>query len=252
MIPPAYVITLNDDLGKQEVELNKVGIYPHIFKGVDGRIGEYKSHEERVGKVCNVLCPKSVKSIGLSHVLLCEKIFDEGLPLALIFEDDAYPVQGLNIENEINQVLSEVPDDWDIIRLHCDLRCRNGSNFINDITAAGSAAAYIVNLKGSKKIKDMTVKWHIDQQQYKVLKIYKSKRNLFWTDESSSTNRTSSESLVGSLFDRFLPPTSGEKTWSDVLSYKIIRIPIIGVELNGITFFTILILLGLLYWQLKK
>jgi hypothetical protein len=254
MIPPAYVITLNDDLGKQEVELNNVGIYPRIFKGVDGRKGEYKAHEDRVTKVCNILCPNSVKSIGLSHVLLCEKIFDEGIPLALIFEDDAYPIEGLNIENEVNKVLSEVPDDWDVIRLHCDIRCKNGSNKIQNLVAAGSTAAYIVNHKGAEKIKNMLVLGHIDQHQYFVINVYKSKQNLFWTDEKLSTNRTSRKNIVGSMLNKLLPPTSGEKTWHDMLAYKLIKIPIIGLELNAITFFTIIIIIiiGVLIWQLKN
>ena len=253
MIPPAYVISLKDDLGDQEIELNKVGIYPRIFRGVDGRKGEYKSHEDRIGKVCKTLCPISVKSIGLSHVLLCEKIYDENLPLALIFEDDAYPVEGLHIENEINQVLSEVPQDWDIIRLHCDMRCKDGSNYLNTISVDASAAAYIVSLKGAENIKNMLVKGHIDLQQNKELVIYKSKRNLFWTDESSSTNRTiNNASIMGSFLNWMLPPTSGEKTWNDALTYKVLRVPIIGSELNASTLFIIFVLLCVLFYYLKN
>ncbi len=252
MIPPAYVISLKDDLGDQEIELNKVGIYPRIFRGVDGRKGEYKSHEDRIGKACKTLCPNSMKSIGLSHVLLCEKIFNEGIPIALIFEDDAYPIPDLHIENEINQVLSEVPQDWDVIKLHCDIRCENGSNFIRNKMGSGSAAAYIVNIGGAEKIKNMLVNTHIDHQQYDELNVYKSKQNLFWTDESSSTNRTGSVSLAASFLDWVLPPTSGEKTWSHVLTYKVLRVPIIGSELNGFTLFIIFVLLCVLFYYLKK
>ena len=95
---------------------------------------------------------------------------------------------------------------------------------------------------------------HIDWQQTSILKLYKSKVNLFWTDErKESTNRIQQSTFVSNIMDVVKPITSGEKTWDDALSYKIIRIPFTNIEINGITlWFVVCIILLILVLYLKK
>tara|TARA_B100000497_G_C7401406_1_gene254325 strand:- start:237 stop:581 length:345 start_codon:yes stop_codon:yes gene_type:complete len=53
----------------------------------------------------------------------------------------------------------------------------------------GSTAAILVSRSGAQKIIDMKIKTHIDFQTNFNLRKYKSRYNLFETDESDSTNR---------------------------------------------------------------
>lgn len=254
MIPPSFVITLKDNLGKQEIALNEVGIYPEIFKGVDGRKDEYKYHEDRISNFCNVLCTKSIKGCGLSHILLNEKIYKMGIPIALIFEDDAYPIDGLDIGYEIDKVLQEVPDDWEIIRLHCDTFCKDGTNSIEAPMPMfnGSTAAYLVNAQSAKKISETLLNTHIDLQQNVSFKIYKTKRNVFWTDESTSTNSTKQKSWISPLYNIMFPITSGEKTWDIVLSFPVFVIPFTNIGINSQHIINAFLITLLLVYVLKK
>jgi GR25 family glycosyltransferase involved in LPS biosynthesis len=250
MIPPSFVITLKDDLGKQEIALNEVGIFPEIFKGVDGRKDEYKHHEERISNFCNSFCTKSMKGSGLSHMLLNEKIYNSGIPIALILEDDAYPIDGFDISKEIDKVLQEVPDDWDIIRLHCDAHCKDGSNS-NDglIGSNASAAAYLVNSRSSKTISDVSLLTYIDVQQNALFKIYKSKTNLFFTDESTSMARNNTTNPISPILDVVYPIKSGQKTWDMILSMGVLQVPYLNIVVTSghiINFIIILLLLFVL------
>ena len=247
MIPPCYVITLNDDLGEQQVALNKVGIQPILVKGVDGRKDEYKNYNQKLSKFCNFFCTKSIKGCGLSHILVCEKIYKSGVSLALILEDDAFPIQNLNIENEINKVLNEVPDDWDIIRLHCDSFCKEGTNTISSgsIIPNGSAAAYLVNRESAKKISNFLLFTHVDIQHNMNVKIYKTKQNLFNTEESSSLNRITRHNIFSPILNYISPVTSGDKTWDMLLSMGIFQIPYFDIVITSgyILNFTLLIII---------
>jgi glycosyl transferase family 25 len=60
------------------------------------------------------------KTIGCfkSHYMLWQKIVDRGLPYAVIFEDDVFPVHPQNWENEIQHEIDKMSDTpWDIILL---------------------------------------------------------------------------------------------------------------------------------------
>jgi len=239
MIPPTFVISLNEDLGKQGKALREAGLDPVLFKGVNGRKGEDSKHKNRLTTFCNYMCPGTVKGCGLSHILLAEHLYQRGIQLALILEDDAYPFEKFDLNNEIDKVLSEVPEDWEIIKLHCDVWCKDGSN--KSGFGNGSAAAYLINTKGLEKLKSLKLLYHIDAQQTMSFNIYKSKVNLFWADEKNSTNRKDGTYWLTPILDFFFPITSGEKTYDNMLSFKTIRIPFINIELT--TYQVILLLL---------
>ena len=250
MIPPTYVVTLNKDLGEQGDALKKAGLDPIIFHGVDSRKDEHLQYIDQINPRCLIMCPKSVIGCGLSHILLAKKIYYTGASIALIIEDDAYPKVD-NLEDEITKTLNEVPDDWEIIKLHCDIRCKDGQN---EVGRNGSTAAYLINRRGLEIMMNTKVLQHIDWQQTTILKLYKSKVNLFWTDErKGSTNRIQQSTFVSNIMDVVKPITSGEKTWDDALSYKILRIPFTNIEINGITlWFVVCIILLILVLYLKK
>ena len=231
---PCYVIHLGDDFQNRDAiaHWDPVG-----FKGVDARRNEHLRHLDRVHPVCQRVCTKSVIGCGLSHVLLSEKLHNEGVPIALVLEHDAYP---LVPELDIDRITSEVPDDWEVIRLHCDAYCDES----NEVGLNGSTAAYLINASGMQKMKDAKVATHIDFQQLLLerIKVYKTRRNLFRTDESSSDNRAKGPPH---WLAKWLPkPTSGEKTTDHVLSYATV-----GGITNGniVDALIILLVLWLIY-----
>jgi hypothetical protein len=243
MIPPCHVITLNEDLGEQGEILKGYGLNPILFPGVDARKDEHIPYVDSIDPMCLEMCPKSVIGCGLSHILLARKIYYTGASIALILEDDAYPTV-TNLEDEITKVLNEVPDDWEIIRLHCDTHCVDGTNKVGQ---NGSTAAYLINRKGMEIMMNTKVNNHIDWQQNTILNIYKSKINLFWTDEKRiSTNRIQTTTFLSGIMDVVSPITSGEKTWDDKLSYKTLRIPFTNTEINAITMYFIIFLVAIL------
>lgn len=221
---PCYVIHVGQTFPNKEA-LDGIGLDPIGFKGVDARKDEHLQYSEYIENSCQFTCPKTAIGCGLSHVLLAEKLYDEGYDTALVLEDDAYPFQTIDFES----VIQTVPDDWEIIKLHCDTGCMDGSHSLDD---HGSTAAYIINRKGMLKLKDTKVRFHIDYQIAHMSDIvsYKSLHNLFWTDESNSINREKDSVHWLSYF--FKEPTSGEKKNYHKLSYKIIRIPGTDVEFS--------------------
>jgi len=225
MIPPCYVISLKDNLGDQGEALKKAGLDPILFKGVDGRKGEHKYYEHRIDPFINKFLTRGSKGASLAHLLLCEKLYKEGIELALILEDDAYLFENINLSDEIEKVLNEVPDDWEIIKLHCDMFCKDGSNSQTHLLN-GSSAAYLINTKGLLKLNYTTLKLQFDNHINVINKVYKSKYNLFWTDETSSSAREANDTYIFELLLNFLfPIKTGEKTWNNYLNMKYFTIP---------------------------
>ena len=145
--------------------------------------------EDNVGYVCKETCPDSVIAIALSHKKVAKIILDSGVDYALVLEDDATPIND-GFHEKLQRTLTEVPKDWDIIQLHCHgAYCEKGSNKISGYDA--SFAAYLLSRSGAQKMLDLLIKNHIDIQTSNDLKFkkFKSKTDLFTTDETDSTNR---------------------------------------------------------------
>jgi GR25 family glycosyltransferase involved in LPS biosynthesis len=256
MIPPSYVITIKDDLGPQEEALNNAGVYPELFRGVNGNQGEHEQYTDKIASYCKKFCPNNVKGATLSHMLVCEHIYKTGAPIALVLEDDAYPIEGVDLDAEIDKVLSEVPEDWEIIRLHGDAFTKKNTNKVekSPIKLNGSAAAYLVNHKSAYKMSQIKVNGFIDLYQNETFNIYKSKNNLFWTDESASGARSKRPPWLGPIMDTVMPFTNGEKNWSMGLSYNIFYIPWLDIRLSIMSCVNIILclILVLLFILLKK
>ena len=256
MLPPCYVISLNDSLGEQGDALRKVGLNPILFKGVNGKNKEHLNFIEHIQTSCLYICPHSLMAIGLSHVFAAKKLYESNATMGIIMEDDAYPIDGINLEYEIKKVLGEVPDDWDIIRMHCDSHCVDGQNNVGNEDS--SCAAYIINRKGMKIMMDTKIKNHIDIQQSRTMKnIYKTHKNLFVTiEKKESTNRIQTHFIISDIMDIIKPIKTGEKTWDDIFSYKYVRIPYTDIELTMIHFriliFIILVVIVFSIWYFHK
>ncbi len=87
---PCHVITLKDDFPNRK-SLERIGLNPTTFKGIDARQDEHLEYLKHVHPTCQYICPKSTIGCGVSHILLARKLYKERVPIALILEDDAYP-----------------------------------------------------------------------------------------------------------------------------------------------------------------
>ena len=241
-----HVITLNrtiDNFYKQQPYLLKAGLVPICFKGVDAKMDDHLKYLDNLTPYCKNFCPTGVIGCGLSHILLAKKLYENGTELAIILEDDAYPIIS-NLNVEIEKVISETPSNWDIIKLHCDF-CKLNVSTTNIFQ--GSTAAYIINKSGLEKLSNLKLYNHLEIQlsMDSNFHIYKSKKNIFWADEKNSENRDNNSTFLS----KFNFNKTGQKTIDNVLAFKIIKI--FGYEVTGwnILYITILLIFVFLLWK---
>ena len=132
--------------------------------------------------------------------------------------------------------------------------CTDGSNLHQGLVD-GSAAAYLINTKGLVRLINTTLNLQFDHHINIVNKVYKTKKNLFWADESYSTQRGSNEKYIFEPFLNFLfPIKTGEKTWGTFLNSKWFTMPYTNIEITKIQFISfIFVILGFfIFWYFTK
>ena len=193
-----YVINLKKDKKKwqlmkknfKDTQLNLIRYDAYYGKYIDKEL-----KKKLTNKFCNNFCTNSAVGCGVSHIKLNEYINNnDNNDFALICEDDIYPIV-TNLKNKIIQLVENIPNDWDIIKLFHQGFCKEKNKYeykkglLSKIYPCGSTAAYLVSRKGSHKISNMKLGNHIDLQfRYnKNLKTYKSPIKFFNTDNSESS-----------------------------------------------------------------
>ena len=140
---------------------------------------------------CYYFCAPGLIGCWLSHYLLWKYIFENKLDNVLILEDDAIPIQNFSIK--LDNILKQIPTDYDIVFLGCDGSCDSENNYlaqliygknksvdvnnkINDLvvpTFPLGMHAYIVSHRGAKKlleIKELNkISYHIDYHLSKYI-----------------------------------------------------------------------------------
>ena len=203
----AYVINLDrqiENYSKVENAMNDIGGFNiQRVSAIDGKRGDHlESVDSETMWLCKETCPNSVIAIAMSHKKVAKMILDSGVDYALVLEDDAIPIKG-GFHEKLQRTLTEVPDDWDVINLYCQGVCPKNS--IRMSLGGGSAVAILVSRSGAQKIVDMKIMTHIDFQSNFILRKYKSRYNLFETDESDSTNRATSLTPSASVKQFMMP-----------------------------------------------
>jgi len=253
----SFVINLDDSIQnyeKQKPYLENLGLEVYRFSGINGNKDEYLKYKSHINPVALDFTPKSIIGCSLSHILLAKYISKNyNDPYYLIFEDDAYPLQKYNnstffystVYETINEVVAIDPN-WEIISL-CSYGEKSTTNNINILT--GSAAAYIINNNSAKKLATQKVTWHHDIVCNILYKKYKSKNNLFYTDETTSTNRINNTIFLydfKSYIINVILNLHLEISIHDYLSYKIIRINSIEYTANNLIDFIFIIILSVI------
>ena len=106
-------------------------------------------------------------------------------------EDDAFPLlDKIEFNKKLKETLNNIyilDKDWDIIQLHSDAIFPSPETYFTH-GFVGSTAAYLISKKGAKKMATEIVRYHIDIQTSlnpNLIK-YRSRQNLFWTQETTS------------------------------------------------------------------
>ena len=189
-----------------------------------------------------VVMPKSNIGCCYSHLKALEHFLLNGItPVALILEDDAYP---LFIDRRyLEDKLRNGKIDWDFLFLHCDGFCPEGGGKPGRLSA--SAAAYFVTRDGARKALLHKYSDHFDMDSSRIPGVRKmiDGENAFWTDEDNvmtsekSTNRNVRR-CPGALAN--IKGNRGEKNLCHAFAYRLIRLGPITLDT-----FHVLVLVGL-------
>jgi GR25 family glycosyltransferase involved in LPS biosynthesis len=136
-----------------------------IFKGVDARVpSEYNAALGTFGNPLVSFEP-SKGSIGcvLSHLTLLKHIMDHNIEIATIFEDDVHFHP--DFKNLFKTYLTKTPSDWDVLFIGNGLdSCRTVPNNTPIVTTESCFCthAYVVTLRGAKKLLNTILNWRYD------------------------------------------------------------------------------------------
>ena len=253
-----YVINMDNQKSRWESQskaLAGIGINPIRIPGV--LITDQDDVDDNFTTWCKYTCPYSAIGITASHKKACVAFLKTGNSVALILEDDAYPL--IDDVEILDRYLMSLPpvNSWDMWSLHCDTSC--GPN----MSLNSSAAAYFITVGGANRVLNYKFSTHYDAVSTFKFKKYVSDRNFFWTDERSiksgpsgmSTNRQKTifnhESPVNKWLTKKLI-NRGEKDVIDAIEYKLVRIPFTNINLNTIYIIIIIITYACYYiWHIR-
>jgi glycosyl transferase family 25 len=181
-----YVINLERSKDRKKSiieECKNVNICPIIVEAIDGK-KLTKDDLKNTTKFCEIFGSNSLKGCALSHLKVWKKFLKDPYPIALILEDDCKFESDVFI-NELNQGLSELPNDFDILFLDCvhsnymtylmelskikyPTNAKKYSNSLYKPDFTLQTHSYIISKNGVKKIIDyfekMLIYTHVDAQ----------------------------------------------------------------------------------------
>ena len=258
-----FIINLNDykeNYIKQLPYLESIGLKVERFSGINALKDEHLNPEYRqyISNFAFKFTPKSIIGCALSHILCCKHIYENYInlednniacgvispPYFLIMEDDAFPKYNKSeFYEQLNKTIYEIQlldSNWEIIQLHSDFIYETKETY-NVHLVCGSTAAYLISINGIKKNINDKIYSHIDFFQHNFIKFrkYRVKENLFYTNEKESLNRNINKtknfkyyslylkSYILELFNAYtnLLKLRGEKSYANLLEFKILKIP---------------------------
>lgn len=245
----SFVINLDnykDNYEKQIPYFNNLKLKPQRFSAINALNNEHINHKNIINKLSLTFSPKSVIGCSLSHILLCKYILNTYKHFEnnyyLILEDDVFPKEEYQNDSklfykDLTETLNNIKiidKDWDIIQLHSDGLIDTKNTYSTHLFT-GSTAAYLISQTGLNKMANEKATYHIDfiTQNFLKYRKYRSRENLFYTNEKSSVNRVNSKSLSLLFKSKILKtmiPLRGEKLWEDYLNFKTLRLPLLNKE----------------------
>ena len=262
-----FVINLDEykkNYEKQLPYLKNIGLNVERFSGINALKDKHlkPEYKQYISNFAYNFTPKSIIGCSLSHILCCKYIYDnyiiyEGNDSSnknndmffLIMEDDAFP-KYLKAEfyEKLNKTIYEIQlldSNWEIIQLHSDAFYPTQDTYFTHFVC-GSSAAYLISKNGIIKNLKSKILSHIDFIENNFIKFrkYRSKENIFYTNEKESLNRninTRKNLLYYSLFIKSylfefinkytnLLELRGEKSYLNFLEFKLVKLPYFNKE----------------------
>ena len=248
----SFIINLDNyenNYKKQIPYFNSIKLSPERFSAINALKNEHLEYKNLINLFSIYLVPKSVIGCSLSHILLSKYLYSRYSTYKniyfLILEDDVFPKEEYinnskdfyhDLNNEIENI-KIIDKNWDIIQLHSDGLIDTKSTYSTHLFT-GSTAAYLISFNGLQKMCNEKVTYHIDfvTQNFMKYRKYRSKINLFYTNEKSSVNREMNNSksvIFKSYLLKKIIPVRGEKLWEDYLNFKSLRMPLINKEFTA-------------------
>jgi GR25 family glycosyltransferase involved in LPS biosynthesis len=258
-----YVINMDKHVSRWEAQskaLNDIGIDPNRIPGVAITDQDANGYiDENFTTQCKYTCPYSVFGITASHKKACSEFLKTGNSVALIMEDDAYPL--IDDVRILERYLLTLPpvDSWDMWCLHCDVKCSNDKSIK---AKNSSAAAYFITIRGANAVLNYKFSTHYDIVSTFKFEKHISDQNFFWTDERSikagpsgmSANRQNTTFNHDSQANKWLTEkliNRGEKDIIDVIENKVIRIPFTDINLNTFKLIAYIIIILYAYYYIR-
>jgi GR25 family glycosyltransferase involved in LPS biosynthesis len=169
-IDKIYWINLNRSIARRaymENLLKNINIANERVQAIDGNldmcvINNYKLNE--------ILGTNLEYACLLSHLKTINKFNESVFERCLILEDDVSLEFMKYWKKDINTIINEAPENWDIIMLsYTDLHCgKYNKIYVKWHKNISSAVSYIINKKGSNKVMNMFIdgKWHISGEKH--------------------------------------------------------------------------------------
>ena len=233
---------------RQLPDLLAIGLNPERFSAINAIQDQHLSYQDKMSLFARYFTPKCTIGCSLSHILLCERLFLESslntFEYFLIMEDDCFPHTEYNTIDTFTTIITETIKDitiidpsWDLIQLHSDALFPTHSTYHTHFFC-GSTAAYLLSKRGLEKMSRERVTNHLDFVTQNFIKYnkYRARRNIFYTDETSSlqrkTNGLHTLRFKKAIIERLIP-LRGEKDWGHFLQFKMIKIPGTEYELTS-------------------
>ena len=257
-----YVINLDDyesNYTKQLPHLLNIGLHVARFSGINAIKDEHlkPEYQQYISTYAKNFAPKSMIGCSLSHILCCKHIkatysekTNEPMPFFLIMEDDAFPLYNSEeFYEHFNKSIYEIQlldSKWDIIQLHSDCILPTKDTY-NTHIACGSAAAYLISPDAINKTSTSKIYGYADFIQHNFIKYnkYRTKENLFYTNEKTSLSRTQVKSKLNYKYYSLLLkskicellnyythiiPLRGEKNYQHFFEFKLLKEPFFYTE----------------------
>ena len=240
-----------DNYNTQKPYLENIGLKPERFSAINAIDNKHKLYTDKLTFFSKYFTPNSTIGCSISHILLCEKLYNEeivscknNIKYFLMMEDDCFPVEKYNSLDKFEKIIRETIDNidiidpsWDLIQLHSDALFPTYDTYHTHFFC-GSTAAYLLSINGVIKMANERVTNHLDFVTQNFIKYnkYRSRENIFYTDEQNSLQRKNTNLISLKIKKRIIEkiiPLRGEKDWGHFLQFKIIKIPGFNYDLTS-------------------
>lgn len=249
----AFVINLDKDVDRlNQFQKDWSPITSVNIERFPAVMGKNIRHTDRVSEHCQSYCSNGMIGCYASHLAIMQKMIDNNIPQAVIFEDDAYPVQ--NFDVQFRDILTKyIPEQYDVLLLGHGGYAKNNSStdqilyiikslYTDNVRTrmykkinprvsipfnALCTYAYIISLQGAKKIVNNynTIKYHVDEYLFSRpdLHIYAVEPHIVFTKDSDTSLGNEHSLKIPMLDDLRMFDNNTTLTWilhCVVLTYK--------------------------------